>query len=322
MGRPDVASCSVEQVIELMQGELQFLDWEYLSGTISLGFISRTIDKYPWDLAELLMSPRDPDELLSFVIRHVDKIRTLKHQDYARMLSRINVNDIHLIPEVLQLDWDNIRKRPNCMRLISINPSIDINTIRCFETNWGYISQSYSNPEELLREFPDKVSIRNLFMNPNVSERFVRDNIALLDTISEPGLYCLNLSMEYIKQLIPKYKMIHLHVHPDVTPDMINLPGDMRVYANPGIRILHIIKEANHPDCISWFSQNPNVTPEFVFLNLDLAWNQLRVVPLMPPDIVEQCEAFDIKCLGLHPELTPEMFLRHRSINITPWMIL
>lgn len=323
---------ALEQIIDVMTpDELANIDWYELSedSRISLDFISRTFDKHPWILINILSTRPG---IIDFVRRHRSAIFSPGNiQDTPnclRVLSVVHEDDLPELMEILDLSWEDIRNNVHILNDLCRNPTIGVDLIRRIvdvmrPIEWRSISRYNQNISELFRLFPDKVQISELVTNNNLSDEIIR-------ALPAPGnvINCAGLSIDCIKDIM-MHKLINVDNRPDITPELIEYCArdNSHVYSNAVIRNLDVLPKLS--DLImEGFSGNPNLTPEFVFVNLDLDWFQPSLVSVMPMDIIELTEwnpehvgIFDLKYLGDHPEITLDIFLRYRhKIELMPLM--
>lgn len=308
-----------ERIIQAMTPEESAkAQWSDLTedSRISLEFISRTIDVYPWDMYSVITTKAN---VIEFVIKHVDKIKAIGLKQYSILLIYTDLSLLDRLPAILQLSWREISQNPDLMQMVSANRTM---TLEFLEDHTGFsvemwenISRWFRDPAALVQRHPDKISMAGIVANENTTEDLIRANQALLD--SRCSILLKNMSLGFIEEFISRYPTHGLHLHPEVK-SLTQHVGCM-MYTNPVIRNLDFVGYKPNDEDTRMFSLNPNVTPEFVLLNLDMSWNQFSIIKVFPIDIIlttdlDRSDAiFNIKILAEHAEFSYELFIKHRS---------
>lgn len=291
---------------------------------VTLAFISRTLDKYPWNLEEVLHS-RKPG-YTDFVIQHADRIQALPRDKYSKILTLIPFDDISKIPEVLNLGWPVILRTPGLVDRVCNNTGITFdfiwaNAAMFTKSQWWSICNKYKDPAQLWRHALrygqlHLLRLEGLCENPNAPESLVRKLI----TYRVGYINSLNKSIGFIRRYKSRrHYMRYWEKHPEADLDMIQVPGyaDQRTFAEPRFRLLDMVQSPKLTVSARSCSYNPNTTVEFVCLNWDMNWSEWVVFARQPLDIaidlLQMYPIFRSVWLGGHPELTVEVFLRFRK---------
>lgn len=310
---------TMQQIVELMtpgEREIWVSDWNASRDPrISLDFISQTIGKYPWNLRAIITMPKPG--YVEFMSKHSALFaKAVPRDEYVGIFSIIPF--IEILP---MLNRSNVFEDPDLLDCICLNPDISpayilVNVNKFDDKQWEYISKNSKRIVELYQLIPEKLKPDWICMNHHVTEELIRQVTAVhrVDSIYSP-----NLSIAFIMQHIDRYFMIDWHLHPGA--NLSNYPDSYGIYnvlANPGVRQLDLLRnERCWQFCVS-YSDNPNVTPEFMCLNLcETDWDSASVLRQVPIDLVDdelmnRPEIFSPVRLGEHPDITVGLFLKYR----------
>lgn len=326
----------LESVIAILTPEeVKQVDWDSMSqdARISLEFVDRTISKYPWRLLSLIsrkdLNPRD---VIDFVIKHADRFTACDEDNFLMsILTLIPIPELKRLDGIV-IDWKMICSQPVLGRLC-LNPSIDLQFIEEHQMSfssedWHSICTVYEDPVQLYDTYPN-INIRWIGENPNIPVSFIKTHLYPANKI--PHINCINLPIEFVRELALTHTLINVAQHPEISLDILKMQISVigfvtSVYSNPSIRMLDILlMRSNGFGTATDISQNPNITPELICLAPELHWPGYGIARHISIDSIELApEVFSIQTILYNPEFSVEHFLKYRDgfFYRKPWFFV
>lgn len=238
----------VEYIIESGQS----LDWEAI---ISLG-----------------------NEFIDVMNRHVDFFlsRLRSGSIPVTILPELPIEDIERLSPEFGYQLDKIVNDCYLLYRLCTNPNITMDFIHSYRAEiirfdlWPTLAAWFRDPVALYQTYKQYINISRLAHNSNLTPELA---------LQLPGpVSCIGLSIDFMLQHNLQY--LYMEHHPDMTIDVykqlhphriVSLNARSNLLRQPRIRCLDLLK---HPDITAdmtandslSISNNPNLTPEFVFL--------------------------------------------------------
>lgn len=255
-----------EILLHVRQRFYTMLAWSMITPDprISIEFIERWIDRFPWDFHCFC---KRRDLTVEIVRRFKDKIERPDN---------LYSNPAFTIDEIEQSLFPMFGDGPGLKQswiFINIHPDITIDRLERYkpyvpELAWIHVASMTKDPERFFKAFPD--SQIDILRNNHITEAFIQRHIEVARIVVH-GIPATNVSPEFIlKHDLP---WIRLNTNP-----RIDLQTFLRIPNRSTIQTAEMHLVLRQLECLSleWeryiveMTSGPNITSEFVMLNADI----------------------------------------------------
>lgn len=240
------------------------------------------------------------------------------------LLRKLTCDEISSLSPEYDLGWDKITSNHRIMEPLCMNPKLPIDIIRKYSdcvtrhNLWNVLCMYNEDTAGLYLNFSQNVSINVLLTSPHVTDDFVQKH-----GIRNQPINCKNLSIFFMLSHKQIFRFTGLEEHPDMTIALFREFGKKPkpiIMTCPRIRCMDATNLQLCPTSEYLFrmSRNPNITPEFVCLNIGLAqhnwWDMINAIRLAPFDMYEYYpKVYLFTYITWHPEMSIDDYHRHKD---------